>query len=255
MSRNIILFAPRTGSSYLSNLVASATNTHFYSEHWVITQGDRPIQMLYGESVTSYHNPNGANLQKISNFYIEALRRLNHFDNTDNWTIKMHNFYAGGFARDFIERQIQLGSNIMLTHRRDIAQQFLSFLNAAYRQSELGQFPNGFIYTTKSKVVQYNEINFPTSRIAAILDRFILEIMLWRSTYEAFKGRIKIISYENNIMTNNLAEFGISDQQVSDYNNQKDHLIPTPNNVPIYKDNVWAECVKTLNTFQHVVDI
>ena len=132
MSRNIILFAPRTGSSYLSNLIAFAANTQFYSEHWVVYPKAKPIQLMYAESVNGYQNPNSFNLGKINIFYNEVLRRTDYFNSTDNWTIKMHNFYAGGVSRNFIEQQIKNGSNILLTHRRDIVQQFLSFVNAAY---------------------------------------------------------------------------------------------------------------------------
>ena len=103
MSRNIILFAPRTGSSYLAALIAKTTNTRFYSEGWVLSSTDKPIQLLFVGAVNSYHNPGNADLGKINKFYDEVLRRTDYFTNTDNWTIKMHNYYASGVCRKFIE--------------------------------------------------------------------------------------------------------------------------------------------------------
>ena len=82
-------------------------------------------------------------------------------------------------------------------------------------------------------------------------------LMTWRQIYDRYRGKINIVSYDENILTNNFTKFGISEDDVKSYYNSNKYpvLVPTPYNRPLSNQKEWSQCVDILRAHQHLVEI
>jgi len=254
MARNLILFTPRTGSMYLSALLSNTTNSKNYVEHWITSPGQEDISHLYIAACNAKH------ISILYKFYGEMQKRIEFLNKRNDWVAKLATVHAGSFCSKFVDRCVHSSdTTVWLTHRANIVDQFLSYLNAGYRQNELKEYPGGFCYNqqTKANISNYQYVDWPEPRVYMVLSTFIQMLMSWRQIYDRYRGKINIVSYDENILTNNFTKFGISEDEVKLYynNNKLPVLVPTPYNRPLSNQKEWSQCVDILRAHQHLVEI
>ena len=254
MARNLILFTPRTGSMYLSALLSHNTNSINYVEHWITAPGQEDISHLYIAGCKA------EDISILYKFYGEMQKRIEFFNKRNDWVAKLTTHHAGSTCLNFVDRHINSeDTTVWLTQRANVVDQFLSYLNAGYRQNKLKEYPGGFCYNEKTKhnISNYEYVDWPEPRVSMVLYRFIQMLMTWRQIYDRYRGKINIVSYDENILTNNFTKFGISEDDVKSYYNSNKYpvLVPTPYNRPLSNQKEWSQCVDILRAHQHLVDI
>lgn len=254
MARNLILFTPRTGSMYLSELLGHTTNSKSYVEHWITSPGQEDISHLY------YTARITGDINLLYKFCGEMQKRIEFLNKKNDWVAKLAAIHAGSFCSKFVDRHVHSeDTTVWLTHRANVVDQFLSFLNAAYRQQQLKEYPGGFSYNkrTEANISNYEYVDWSDQQVARLVISFLPMLMHWRQIYERYKGRVNIVSYDENIMTNDFTKFGISDDAVKSYYRSSEHptLVPTPYNRPLSNQKVWSQCVDILRAHEHLIEI
>jgi hypothetical protein len=239
---------------YLSELLRHTTNSVNYVEHWITAPGQEDITYMYIDA----RSANNINL--LYKYYGEIQKRIEFFNKTNNWVAKAATFYAGAAYSKFVDRCVHSSNTtVWLTHRANIVDQFLSFINATYRLQYFKEDPGGFLYNEKTKhnISNYKYVEWPDQQVTKFLISFLQMLMSWRQIYDRYRGRINIVSYDENILTNDFTKFGISDDVVKSYysSNKNIPLVPTPYNRPLSNQRVWSQCVDILRAHQHLVEI
>jgi hypothetical protein len=129
-------------------------------------------------------------------------------------------------------------------------------VNAGYRQEVIGDESGGFIFTNKTNVIDFDQINWGRRDLMGTLQNFIFMLIMWRNVYDTYGDSVNLVNYESNIKRLNLDEFDINEQSIRSYFERDRHFVPTPKNVSKFKDQaVWNECVEILKHHQHLVEI
>lgn len=192
------------------------------------------------------------------NYLADLDVRCNKLLNTDNWVAKLTTVTAATALTPFIDQLLKDGNTtIWLPYRKDIYKQFMSFVNAGYRQNVLMERPGGFVYkNSDTKYSRYTEIDTTPQRVCGQLKTMVTLTTHWRHIYDVYKDKVNLVCYEDHIVTNDLTKFGIAKESVSEYNARNDRMIPTPNNSYRFTDNtIWPMCVRVLNRYKHLVEI
>lgn len=240
----------------MCDLLAQSSRNKNLSEAWVVDKDDPNLSYIHFDALR----------KQDTRIYLNFLRehrkrreRLKDFIDR-GWSAKLHVTPALLDSRDFLEYCIQHPNiNVWLTHRRNLSDQFLSFVNAGYRQSALKGLRDeggGFVFTNKTTFPEYDVINWGRADMLGALMNLTPQIVMWRNIYDVYGKYIKVVNYEDHIKPTNLSEFGISSKEVEIYNTRDKHFIPTPKNVTKFKEqNVWNECQEILKHYQHLVEI
>lgn len=251
MARNLILFAPRSGSMFLNDIIRHKSGNESIGEPWILEKGQQNISVMYGQA------RNELNLLKLHEYHSEHHRREQHLLSTDNWIAKLNVFAVSAHSMEFVDRCVaDLNTTVWLTHRLNITEQFLSYINALYRQQSLNEKPYGFTYRAKDIITKYDIIDWSAGKVTEALVIYLQLISHWQHVYNRYRGSVNLVSYEKHIKPMNLTEFGFTTEDVNNYNALENHLIPTPHNICKFNnDSIWPFCVDILNKHKYLVEI
>lgn len=251
MARNLILFTPRSGSMLLNDMIRHKSGNKSICEGWVYEKDQQNITVMYGQA------RNELNLLKLREYHDEHHKREQHLLSSDEWIAKLTVFATSAHSMEFVDKCVDdPNTTVWLTHRVNIADQFLSYINAMYRQSALNEFPGGFAYRADDIITEYDVIDWPADKVTLVLVVYLQLVSHWRHVYDRYRGRVNLVSYENHVKPMNFTEFGFTPDDVDSYNKLKDHLIPTPHNICKFRNNsIWPFCVNILNKHKYLVEI
>lgn len=255
MACNLILFTPRSGSMLLNDILALHSNTISLGEPWTVHPGQPELPRM------TYNAMRKSDTGLYVKFLQEHKKRrelLKHMASVgDGWTAKIHVTPALSYSKDFLDYCVESDDiNVWLLYRSDIVAQFLSYVNAGYRQMVLKQEGGGFVHTNKTKIINFDVIDWGSHDIMGTLQNFIYMLVMWRNVFDVYGSRVKLVNYERHIKTLDLAEFNIDNTCIESYFKRDQHLIPTPNNVSSFKQqDMWNEIVLILKHHSHLVEI
>lgn len=233
LKSNLILYTPRTGSTILGEMLSFSAGGLNLNEGLVDSVFNGPESLYNRELLT---NPNLSIFLKSLRrhpgtdmtgspiaYHSDKQERINILKNIDNWTIK--EVTDPQFTNiDFIRYCCDLENvNVYMTFRRNIADQFLSYINMVVRGQSM--------FTNKTKV---NSAIMPhlDERLLIGKTRFFMNnLIYWRLIYEMFKTKVTLVCYEDIIKPMNFTSIGIDDSVVKTYNMRDTHIIPTPSTI------------------------
>jgi len=271
---SLILFTMRTGSTIFSDLKAYSAGGCNLGEGLT----SRVRDYNYSKKIyrnTDFYKTFIPNLQGRHygstgmfggqiNFFEEKNKRATMlFNNLDyDWVIKEmvdKHLIDLNIIRRFIECK---HVNIYMTYRRDLKAQFISYINAYYRNKIDKQLNGGFIFQNNEEYVPYSRIEMDNDSLFNTVNRFLNTIIYWRSCYEVFKEDIILVNYEDHIKPMKLRRFGITERDIREYNNLNGHLVKTPANVEdIYitnddaKQKRWQDVLYLIDRHQEFVNL
>lgn len=254
MTRHLVMFTPRTGSSFLSEVIAHQYGFHQYGESWHMPWHGK-YRLINDISMLAQQAYFTNSFSNTINFLAELDNRCDHLTNTENWVAKA-SVALGEKIRPFIDRLIASGNTtIWLPYRKDIHKQFLSHINAVYRINVLKE--RGFIHRNNERTYsKYTEINMSAEDVISKLKIMIMLLSCWRNMYDAYKDKVILVCYEDHIITNDLSKFGIDNESIRTYNAGKLSLVPTPHNACKFTDDtILPMCTKILNRHKHLIEI
>lgn len=254
MARHLIVFTARTGSTLLSELISSTTASPNYGEGWKLGPGQQDITHMF-DMAHQARDPIALN-----NYINQYRLRGSSLLKQSNWVAKLNAYPASTYCNNIIDSVIGSGGKVWLTYRSNIHHQFLSFVNALYRQSLKN--PNSFLFTNNCDPLFYERIDLPQERLYNTLTIFLQTLISWRLLFDKYKHKVNLVNYEENLYGDggttsiNLTKFGITDENVLAYFDQKTHLVRTPFNSRLFLNNdAWESCIEVLNRHQHLVEI
>lgn len=277
MANNLILFTNRSGSTVLCDIISYAHDTVNIGEGLISVardynfnkphHRDTDLYKFFSQKHISaeYHNPATRGSDHIG-FFKEKKNRTDYLSNTQTpWTAK-ENTEKQLIDIDFIDYCCKNANiNVYLTHRANIVEQFISKINARYRSEILKQSNrNDFIFTNSDPAPMYNEMKVNFHWLYLYTNVFIGQLMMWRLVYDMFKPYITVVSYENSIKPMNFESIGISNEIVTSYKQERQHLVPTPyntNKVVVLDDHpkpvvgAWDQTLYYVEKFKYLVDI
>lgn len=251
MKSNLVIFIPRSGSMLLSDLLAHHTNTTYLSEAWKLTPNDINLSFLNFEAMSKQDT------RLFAKYLSEHKARRERMKSATGWTAKLHIVPALSNGRDFVEYCVNDPNvDVWLTHRSNLHDQFLSLVNAGYRQEVIRDESGGFIFTNKTKVANFDMINWGRQDIMGTLQNFIYMLIMWRNMFDMYGDQINVVNYERHIKPLDLTSFSIDNISISNYFKRDRHFVPTPKNVSVFREQeVWNECVEILKYHNHLVEV
>lgn len=275
---NLVLFTNRSGSTILTDLLAYRDGSvnlgeglHSAARNYNFNTNENKKTLLYKQfsyhSLTAAHHNYQTRGSDYIGFFEAKQRRINLLKTTDiQWTVK-EMLEKLTLDMPFIKYCASNNINVYLTHRQDIVSQFISKVNARYRSeiAEHNHYSN-FIYTNQCKFTDYDEMRIKFNWLHMYTNIFVEQLMVWRIVYEQLKSYnlLKIVSYENEIKPMNLARCGIDNNILSKYNNERQHLVPTPKNatkVIVQDDNTkqivgaWQQALYYVERHKYLVEV
>jgi len=255
MTRHLVMFTPRTGSTFLSEVIAHQYGFHQYGESWHMPWHGK-YKLINDISMLAQREYFIDSFSNTIDFLTELDNRCDHLTNTENWVAKASVAF-GVKIRPFIDHLIASGNTtIWLPYRKDIHKQFLSHINAIYRIKVLKE--TGFIHRKigRHPYSKYTEINMSAEDVISKLKIMIMLLSCWRNVYDAYKDKVTLVCYEDHIITNDLSKFGIDNESIKTYNAGKLSLMPTPHNAYKFTDDTISPmCTKILNRHKHLIEI
>lgn len=255
MPCNLILYTPRSGSMLLSDILSLHSGTRNLSEAWNITKGEPDLSRMNHEAM---HSNDTRLFIKYLQEHHKRREIMKGLAKTNNgWTAKIHVTPALANSKDFLEYCIDSDNiNVWLTHRTNLSDQFLSLINAGYRQTVLKEDGGGFVHTNLTKISSYDTINWSRAQIFQTLNSFLYQVIMWRNVYDLYKDKITVVNYESDIKTNSFQKFGLTSETIQKYFSMERHFVPTRNNIKKFAvTGVWEECEWVLQQHQHLVNV
>lgn len=240
---------------FLAGLVGHATSTPCHFEGWQYAASQRDLTWLYALATQA-----PLAVEKYEVFHSQFLSRAEHYMNADKWTIKIASLYTLSPGTPFVDYCSEnKDTALWMTHRANIHEQFISYVNAAYRGHILRDPQGGYVYKKDSSrgTIGYDSINMSSAMVGKVLQTFIQSLVAWRLVYEKYKDctNLNLVSYEKHIEQANLEQFGISAQVLEQYN-AGNPIIKTPYNTTKFNDSsIWPFCSRVLNDHTHIVDV
>lgn len=273
---NLILFTNRSGSTVLCDILTYANDTvnlgeglqslvreyNYNSDRYT----DTALYKAFSQQNMSaaHHNINTRGSDHIG-FFEKKQSRINMLMSaTIPWSVKENTekqLMDFNFVKYCCDNQ---DINVYMTHRANVIDQFVSFINARYRAEIAKHTGSHFIFTKNDAYQSYDEMRIPFNWLHMYVNVFIEQLLMWRTTYDRFKPHIKIVSYETNVRPMNFENIGISKQVVDNYKRETNHLVPTPNNVrnvvvvddhPKPIRGAWEQALFYINHHKHLVEI
>lgn len=273
---NLILFTSRSGSTLFADILAYNDGSinlgeglHSIARNYNYNKAGNEDTTLYKKFskdnlTANHHNVRTRGSDHIG-FFIAKQQRIDLLKNTkEQWTIK-ENTEKQLMGFNFVKHCCDSPDiNVYMTHRANVVDQFVSFINARYRAEIAKHTSSHFIFTNNDSYQQYSEMCIPFNWLHMYVNVFIEQLLMWRTTYDRFKPYVKIVSYENNVRPMNFESIGISKQVVDNYKRETNHLVPTPNNVrnvvvvddhPKPMRGAWEQSLFYINHHKHLVEI
>jgi hypothetical protein len=254
MKSNLIIYTPRSGSMLLGEIISFHTKTKNIREGWIVDRTQPDVSRI---SHNAFLSSDTNVLLKFLNEHTKRRELLKRLIKSRAWTAKMHVTHSLTNSKTFLEECLENPNvNVWMTHRVNIVNQFLSLINAGYRQAVLKGEGGDFIFSNHTKVPVYDVIDFPRHQIFNTLITFIYQLVMWRNVYDMYGDRVKLVNYEKHIKPLDLEGFGIGKDVIDGYFMTENHLIPTPITIDKFSiPGIWDDCVEILNQHQHLVEI
>lgn len=273
---NLILFTNRSGSTVLCDLLAYANDTvnlgeglHSLVRDYNYNSEKNKDTYLYkafkSYNITSSHHNAVTRGSNHIEFFKDKQRRIDMLRKTPlQWTVKENtekqlmdiNFIDYCCKSKFV--------NVYMTHRANIIDQFVSFINARYRAEIARHKGSHFIFTNNDEYQSYDNMSIQFNWLHMYTNVFIEQLMMWRLIYDKFKPHVRVVSYESHTKPMNFEHIGISKDVVEKYKQETNHLIPTPHNVrkvtlvddhPKHMVGAWEQSLYYVEKFKHLVEI
>jgi hypothetical protein len=256
MSSNLILYTPRTGSTFFSEIISVSSGCINLSEG-LVDSCVSPFNSNQLDSTNQWDAFKPSLQQYIFNeviqngrynfvpYHKEKQKRIDILKSRDNWTIKET---CSTFLTniDFIQYCCNSTNvNVYMMYRRDVISQFRSLMNMSKRKS---------VYT--SDEVNIAPPNEPVSdeTILGKTPMFAASLVYWRMLYERFRSKVTLVCYEDVIKPMNFSSLGISDDVVKTYNMRYNHLIPTPFEYVDRTDPTWKSAVNAISDLRWITN-
>lgn len=272
---NIVLFTVRSGSTAFADILSYSTKTinlgeshscvRDYNYNTPSNKQTDLYKLFYNTNITNnFYNMRTKGGDYIGLFKARKKRSDVLKETALQWTIKEQT-HKLTMDQEFVDYWVKSGANIYMTYRKNLVNQFTSFINARYR-TEIVKFPesNHFIFTNNSQPIRYNQMFVNYSWLHNYLNVFLAQITLWRVTYEKYKNVAQLVCYEDHVKPMNLEAFGIEKATVELYQNEQQHLVPTPfnTNTLIVNDDhpspvvdAWSQSLYLVNKHQYLVEV
>lgn len=273
---HLVIAASRSGGTLLTDILSYTHNTlnlgeclhsltrQYNHNNHLIVNDDHLKDLALSNLSDKYYNYNikTRNVDYMG-FFQGKQERINRVKGLSSpWTIKEQT-ERQTLDLDFIDYCCD-NADVYITHRKDITSQYVSFLNAKYK-SEILKYPDpAFIYTNNDSFVRPNEMKVGFSWLHMYTNVFICQLLAWRSLYDRYKSKAKIVSYEDNIKPMDFQSIGIEPSIIEKYKNEKQHLVPTPyniRNVKVIDDiepptlSAWYQCLYYVERHKYLVEI
>lgn len=273
---NLILSTNRSGSTILSDIISYADGSinlgevHSLSRPYIFNTERSKQSNLYkeftGVNLQAKYYTLASRGQDYIGFFKALAKRLEVLKQaSESWTAKCI-IEKKVLDVTFVDYCVDNNMNIFMTHRKDIVGQYISFINARYRQEVSRQHSShgDFIYTNKTDFFKYKHMEVNWFWLHMYTDIFLEQLILWRMIYDKHKSSIKIISYEDHIKKMDFTTIGITEETVNKYRKESQHLVPTPYNTTnlIVSDDhpapilgAWKQCLYLVNKHKYLVEI
>lgn len=256
IENNLIIYTPRSGSTFLAEIIASSTETINLNETIV----DSCMSRFNKKQVLDnprYWLPYMPSLQRFidkefseggsGSFrpYTNAKKaRIDMVRQTKGWTVKetAHPLLSNyNFIKECCESR---DTNVYMVYRQDLVSQFISFINMAGRSRSIymvGDEPN-YEHKVTERVLM--------SKLPVFVDT----IVHWRLLYEMFKRHVVLVNYESVIQKKDFSSLGIEKDVVERYDMRDNHIIPTPYNYVDKSNPKWQEAIDTIESMSWVTN-
>lgn len=271
---NLILFTNRSGSTVLCDMLSYAQGTinlgegtHSMIRSYNYNRLEHKNTQLYKQLASTnltfqFHNMTTRGSDHIGFMQAKKGRIELIKQSTIPWTAK-ENTEKQTIDLDFIEYCCKSKDvKVFMTHRSNIIEQYISKINARYR-SEVAK-SGDFIYTNNDLGRPYNAMQIRFTWLHMYTNIFIEQLTMWRMLYERFKPYVQIVSYENEIKPMKFDNIGISQDVITKYKQERQHLVPTPYNtqkVIVVDDHpkpiigAWEQSLHYVERFKTLVEI
>jgi LPS sulfotransferase NodH len=257
MKNNLVIYTPRTGSTFLTEILAASTGTVNLNESIV----DSCVSAFNRQEVFSnpYYAAYRPSLQALINKefseggtrsfkpYADAKQlRINLLKQTSMWTVKET---SSPFQNNFEFVKYCCNSddvNVYMVYRKDIVSQFISFIHmvnnkSIFTQSDIGNS-------------ELKPGNITDRTIAAKTPVFVDMLVYWRLLYEMFKDKVTLVNYEDVIKTMDFSSLGIDKDVVEKYNMRDNHIVPTPYKYGDMNSPTWHAAINTIESVKWVTN-
>lgn len=255
LKNNLIIYTPRTGSTFLAEIIAASTGTVNLNETIVdscISRFNReevltnPYYAAYRPSLQRFIDKefSEGGSRSFKPYAMAKKARINLLKQTKGWTLKETSSpFLTNF--DFVKECCESNdTNVYMVYRRDLVAQFISFVNMAGRGKSI------FV---PDDLVDYNhKVNENT--VAAKTPMFIDMIIYWKLLYERFKDNVILVNYEDVIKSKDFSSLGIDKDVVEKYDMRDNHIIPTPFNYVDRSNPKWQAAIDTVESIGWVTD-
>lgn len=245
MSCYVIVGLPRTGTTILNSLIHHQYGGWDLGEKWNIDES----------------TPDLNNIQIKSNLPLlirEQRNRLSILRNSidKNWIVKMWTDHAIFQKEILCEMMIESDIKFLMTQRKNIQEHFNSWLNAYYRTIVYKSLAYESFNLNNRNDYKYDTINISAPDLISYTNYFLSSLKEWRLTYELFKEKVILISYEDEIKKMNLSKIEITEHTVNDYNKKEEHYIPTPYNCTnVSQRKLYEESLDLLKNYQYLLEV
>jgi hypothetical protein len=245
MSSYVLIGLPRSGTTILNALLKEQFNVWNLGEDWKTNSSEIDISNLRSDL------PALSREQKI---------RLNYLkDNVDkNWILKIWPEYCL-LQKNILDEMKHTDVEIIMTQRKNIEEHFNSWINALYRKDQFEikeyEFYNLNV-NAHSLDDKYDIIDMSERNIITFFNYFCNSLVGWRLTYELFKDRIKLVSYEDEIKPLSLKSLGITNETIDQYHKKEVHLVQTPfNSNNFTQKQTYSQCIEILQNYRYLVEV
>lgn len=273
---NLVLFTLRSGSTFLADILSYAENTinvgeGVFSKVFDVnynTEENKKLEFFRKFTTDIVEETFSVEKKGRKEYYQKHLDRIELLKNAKQpWTAKLLLSTQLIYNDELIKHCLANNIKIYLTHRKDIVQQFLSYMVAKTLSMREKNNRTGFIYTN---ITDRSLHNGPSMRVEGKLAEmyilnFLSQLALWRSVYKKYGNNLTVVSYEDAIKPKNFKSIGISDEAVEQYHNLTKHMVPTPSKIQtlLFVDSktgeeipdAWEKVVTILEDSKHLVEL
>lgn len=256
MDNTLIVFTPRSGSTFVGDVISYKNNALFLDE---LITGNIRLPLLNKLPVSIQHKLKHQQLIKGSDInsrpdwnqlhgkYNNSLSLIKQLAAEQAVTVK---YFPNSLIQgtQLVEWAIDSKFKIFFVSRRNFERQLYSFLLAEYKQ-RVNKTAMGVVDSSGFVNTGGNNKPLPVTRLTpnhmlGAITTLCNGINLWHMYLRQYGAYGKTVYYEDSIFENYLDEFDISDQVLEQYKQQTNSIKPTePYRVGEHFDN-WSDIVR-----------
>jgi len=257
--RYLIVCTFRTGSTVLADLLEQATGYQNLGECLITSSlSGRPNLIQTNNRLVYDFRDNliryaGSNLSTdLIRMAEEQERRIQIVKQQSNWIIK-NPIIQILYNKQFIEYCCNdPETQVIFLYRKDIAEQFKSEINNAYRNVLRKKPQNNF--TASSEIIKYDTLGYTDAEMKRAATASIQRLEIFKLLYQLYGSKGMLLSYEDHIKPLNLQCLGITKDVVQQYKESSDSLIPTPFNTTNLREGNWETYINILQKVSYLTN-